>query len=221
MKGVFKNWRSFLNEASLSRVYKFVVATDTAMLTGFRNNPSDMSKCLDSAHPSEVRSADQAAGEAASKGAILSANKLRNRDLKATLLSLKYGVTKVDGNYIEDFGTADAVEVGEDSLFVVNLEQDPNFVQQIISIGKKFCQDSVLIIPPGGQDAYVYGTNNTSYPGLDQTTIVGSLKLGHEGEFMTRVGNRPLTFTEGLETYKGLSRQERMAVKSLAKVFLD
>lgn len=221
MKDVFSKWRSFLNESSLSRVYRFVASSETAILTGFRNDPSDMSRCSDGASSGEVQASPATDGEAASKGAILSANKLRNRDLKATLLSLKYGVTKVKGSYIEDFDTAQAVEVGEDSFFVVNLEQDPNFIDTIKSLGEKFCQDSVLIIPKGGQGAHLYGTNNSDFPGMGQKVEVGSLKMGDEAEFMTRVGNRPMTFTEGLETYRDLSRHERMVVKKLAKMFLD
>ena len=35
------------------------------------------------------------------EGKTFDTNKLRSRDLKATLLSLGYGVTRVDGSYIE------------------------------------------------------------------------------------------------------------------------
>ena len=41
-----------------------------------------------------------------------------------------------------------------------------------------------------------------------------------ESEFMTRVNKRPFTFGEGLETYKNLSRLERMVVKSIKKQLL-
>ena len=112
MKEVFDKWRSFLNESSLSRVYSFIASTDTAILTAFRNDPGDMSKCTDGAVPSPEQANPRDEGEAALRGAILGANKLRNRDLKATLLSLNYGVTKVKGSYIEDFDTSSAVEVG-------------------------------------------------------------------------------------------------------------
>ena len=88
-------------------------------------------------------------------------------------------------------------------------------------LGKKFCQDSVLIIPKGGQGAYLHGTNNSEFPGLDQKIMVGDLKMGGEDEFMTKVGNRPFTFGEGLETWKRLSRLERQAISALVKVILD
>ena len=67
----------------------------------------------------------------------------------------------------------------------------------------------------------MHGTNNSEFPGLDQKVNVGSLKMGGEDEFMTRVDNRPFTFGEGLETLKSLSRIERMAIDALVKVILD
>lgn len=216
MKNIFDGWRSFFNESkmikesSLSRVYRFIQKTDVAIITGFRDDPFDLSKCAPgvSLFVSEPENARKA-------------NMLRNRNLKAALLSLGYGVTKVRGTYIEDFETPQAVEVGENSLIVVNLEDDSNFINKIIMLGKKFCQDSVLIVPKGGKDAYLHGTNKSQFPGLDQKIKVGDLKMGDESEFMTRVGGRPFTFAEGLETYKSISRLERMAVKSLSKLVLD
>jgi len=203
-------WKELLNESSLSRIYSHIQKTDVAIITAYRDDPFDLSKCLSDA---EVVEADTKNPRAS--------NLLRNRNLKAVLLSKKYGVTKVKGSYIEDFDTPQAIEVKENSLFVVNLEQDPNFVNDIVMLGKKFCQDSVLIIPKGGEGAYLHGTNNSEFPGLDQKVNVGSLKMGGEDEFMTRVDNRPFTFGEGLETLKSLSRIERMAIDALVKVILD
>ena len=48
----------------------------------------------------------------------------RNRELKANLLSMDYGVTKVDGSYIENFETPQAVEVSEQS-FLFQIELTP------------------------------------------------------------------------------------------------
>ena len=203
-------WKELLNESSLSRIYSHIQKTDVAIITAYRDDPFDLSKCLPEA---EIVEADTKNPRAS--------NLLRNRNLKAVLLSKKYGVTKVKGSYIENFDTPQAIEVKENSLFVVNLEQDPNFINDIVMLGKKFCQDSVLIIPKGGEGAYLHGTNNSEFPGLDQKVNVGSLKMGGEDEFMTRVDNRPFTFGEGLETLKSLSRIERMAIDALVKVILD
>ena len=58
-------------------------------------------------------------------------------------------------------------------------------------------------------------------PGLGQKVSVGDAKFGGEAEFMSRVGNRPVTFAEGLEIYKDLSRNQRMAVMAITKKFLS
>ena len=218
MKQILENWKYFINESSLSRVYKYISSTEVAIITAFRNDPSSLEKCAATAI-----SGDEGLKKDLSlnrQGITLKINKTRNRDLKATLLALKYGVTRVKGSYIEDFDTPDAVEVGEESFVVVNLEEDPNFLSNIKMLGRKFCQDSVLIIPKGGQGAYLFGTNNGEFPGLGQVVKVGDLKMGDEAEFMTRVNKRPFTFSESLETYRDLSRNERMAVKSIAKTIL-
>jgi len=204
MKQLLNEWKKFLNESSLSRVYQHIREHDSAIITAYRNDPADMSKCTDGAVPLEP-------GET---------NILRNRNLKAVLLSMGYGVTKVRGTYIEDFDTPESVEVGEDSLFVVNLSDRGDFFERIAELGETYCQDSVLLIPRTGVDAYLLGTNNSDFPGFAQTISVGSLHMGEEAEFMTRVQDRPFTFREGLETYKQLSRNERMAVKSMAKKVL-
>jgi hypothetical protein len=146
----------------------------------------------------------------------LDKNKMRNRDLKATLLKFGYGVTAVQGTYIENYMKKNAVEVKEDSMFVVNLEDDPKFFANLEMLAQKFCQDSVLLVPQSGEGAYLKGTND-SYPGLGKSEKVGSFTGGKEGEFMTRVKGRPVVFKEELETYKSQSRLSRMAISAIAK----
>ena len=203
MKKILNEWRQFLNESSLSRLYRHMMAHDTAIITAHRGNPNDDSNCVDKS---------QVTGD--------SSNEVRNRDLKATLLALKYGVTNVDGSYIEDFNTPEAYEVAEDSFFVVNLKDDPNFTKYIVDLGDEFCQDAVLIIPKGGKGAYLHGTNNSEFPGYGQKVQAGDLSFGREQEFMTKVRGRPMAFTEELETYKQLSRAGRMVAKAIAKKIL-
>lgn len=211
MKNLLENWKKFiLNESGLSRVWHHMQEHDTAILTGFRGDPSDTSKCIDA----------EADIEEVKKGETRQTNIARNRDLKATLLAKGYGVTNVDGSYIENFDTPEALEVSEDSLFAVNLKDESGFFDDVTSLGKKFCQDAVLLVPMGGKGAYLYGTNNSEFPGLDSEVGVGDVKFGKEAEFMTRVNKRPFTTAEGLQTYNSLSRNERMAVKNIAKKFL-
>ena len=197
---------SLLKESGLSRVYHHIEENECAIISAHRTDPTDTSLCAE--EPSDI--------------APDSTNKMRNRDLKATLLAMGFGVTKIDGSYIENFDTPAAMEVSEDSLFCTNLKDDPNFPKIIQELGKKYCQDSILIIPQGAKGAYLYGTNKAQFPGLDQTITVGDAKFGEDAEFMSRVKKRPFTFKEHkLEVYEDLSRNQRMAVKAIAQPFIN
>jgi len=207
MKKLMEGWNKYtkevLNESSLSRLWTHMQGHQTAMITAFRDDPENGEDCAAEPQPAE--------GETA-----LQKNKDRNRDLKATLLKFGYGVTAVQGTYIENYMKDNAVEVKEDSMFVVNLEDDPKFFANLEMLAQKFCQDSVLLVPQAGEGAYLKGTND-SYPGLGKSEKVGSFTGGKEGEFMTRVKGRPVVFKEELETYKSQSRLSRMAIAAIAK----
>ena len=142
----------------------------------------------------------------------------RNRELKAKLLADGYGVTKMDGSYIENFETPQAIEVSERSLFVSNRKDDPSFFDNIADLGEEYEQDSVLIIPKEGKSAYLVGTReDNEFPPYGDQITVGDLKMGEEDEFMSKTRGRPFTFKEELETYEKLSKNSRWAVKTLAE----
>lgn len=188
MNKIIENWQKFLIESSLSRLHKHMIDHDSAILSAFRD---------------EFTRAE---------------NYERNRELKAILLNWGFGVTKVAGSYIENFQTPKAVEVAEQSFFVSNHEDDPQFTEVIGELGEEYNQDSVLIIPIGAEDAYLLGTSpEGEYPTYGAQESVGSLKMGEEAEFMSRVNGRPVSFSEGLETYENLSRNSKWAVKKLVE----
>ena len=134
-----------------------------------------------------------------------------------------YGVTRVDGSYIENFDDMDnRKEVSEESFFVVNLKDDSNFNNNIVKLGQKFCQDSVLLIPQGGDGAFLLGTNE-SWPGLGEKEPVGAFEGGKEAEFMSRVKGRPFVFKEvhKQETWDQLGVNARYTVSKIAKRVLN
>jgi len=190
-----QKWNNYLNESGLSRVWRHVKDHDTAFISAERNDPNDKSTCI--GRPSPQMN-----------------NKRRQRDLKAALLARQYGVTAVSGNYVENFGTPQAVEVAENSFFVVNINDDEMFLSEIEKLGEYFCQDSVLLVPHG-LNGYLLGTSNATFPGYGAKIDVGRPVFGEDGEFLTRVNNRPLVFKETLHVYESLSRLERMAVKAI------
>jgi hypothetical protein len=210
----------FLAESSLSRMQYWLDKHECALISANRNNPKDTSKCRNGFQDSY---ADD------DKLTTRDINKLRTRDLKALLLRQGYGVTAVDGSYVENYLPPDQEpppdhpepkEVKEDSFLVVNLKDKSDFEQKIRELGEIFCQDSVLVVDRGGDNARLIGTNNGDFPGYGNTVVQGSFYGGRTGEFMTRVRNRPSVFKENLQTYQDLSRLERMAVTAIAKKYI-
>jgi len=110
--------------------------------------------------------------------------------LKYALEMNGYGVTRVLGTYVENYLTDNAIEVKEESFFVVNLVDDPKFIDYIITLSKVYCQDSVMIMKKGGNNNYLVGTN-LAWPGLGKIVKMGDFKPAKEGEFMTKVNDRP------------------------------
>lgn len=142
-------------------------------------------------------------------------NMQRNAQLKAKLFKMGYQVTPVRGNYIEEFGTPNAKEVGENSFFVVNPNKSDNkkLENDLMKLGELYDQDSVLSIPHG-KDAVLIGTNKTGYPGYHKRLKQGNAKFGSVGEFLTRVNGRPIVFNEsmlGAQGYLGKQAQSKIA----------
>lgn len=224
-KKSINKWKEFkispkyvLSESGLTRVWTHIMDHDTAIISAFRNDPLNNSECAYDSDREE-------------KGnTTLQTNKERNHDLKAALLYQRYGVTAVDGAYIENYLNPEKqVEVKEDSFFVVNLNDDHKFFETMEKLGQMFCQDSVLMIPKGGgvgsnpgepKLPYLLGTNNSEWPGLGGIEKVGRFRAGKEAEFMTRVKKRPVAFQESLQTFSDLARNSKWIVSLRAKKLL-
>lgn len=165
-----------IKESSLSRLYSKMVEHDCATLTAHRNNERD------------------------EKGNIVKKytykeNQLRNKELLLLLLKKGYRVTKVRGVYIQDYKTPQAVEVGENVFFVEDIDDKGKLKKDIMELGEKYNQDSVLYIPKGGEKAILIGTNHTAdFPGYHKEVVYSSGKWGRIGEFMTKIRNRPFFF---------------------------
>lgn len=199
MKKILKEWNEFLLlEKSISRTLQHMQGHDTAFVTAYRNDPTDFTKCM----PSHSQNPD---------------NKERNKELKSSLLQNGYGITSVMGSYIEDFGTKAAKEVKEHSFFVVNLQDDEGFRDEIFKLSEFYCQDSFLFVNKGGQEAFLVGTNKGDFPGYGKEVSQGPFVGGKEAEFMSRVGQRPVHFQEGLETKANKQNNTKYLISKLAK----
>ena len=216
MNNPHKNWLEFLiNEAGLNKIRQDMSDYDTAFITAFRGDYSDVSMCVYTPPSEEELNERDKMGKRGVR------NKRNNKELSAFLLSQGYGVKNIQGSYIENFGSLDPEklprEVKEASFFVTNLNNDPEFAEQIINLGKRFCQDSVIIVPKG-EEGYIYGTNKGKYPGLDQKETVGKFAGGETGEFMSRINSRPFVMKEDeeMKTYEKLPPKQRQAAKLMA-----
>lgn len=158
-----------VNESSLSKIYRKIEEYPSGAITAYRG---DFTK---------------------------KENKARNKVLMSKLLMEGYDVVSVKGSYIEDFGSEKQKEVSESSFLVTDrsgrgidvLEKD------LIKLGKKFDQDSVLIIPPG-EKPYLIGTSkrSSSWPPYGKKEPLGKFKGGKGDQFFSRIKGRKFTFEE-------------------------
>lgn len=167
--------RSCLTESSLSRLWQKVQEHDTGIVTAFR----DTDFC-DS-------------GVTYSK----SDNKKRNISLKANLLKLGYGLTKVSGVWVQNFGSPEAKELKEDAFFVEDLRDKGRLRKDLVILGERYDQDAILFINKGG-NAELIGTNKceSGYPGWKKVVRLPKASFGKPNEFLTKVNNRPFFFNE-------------------------
>lgn len=193
---------SFLNESSLSRIWKHVTEHDSGTISAFRY------------------ASDCGNGQVYSK----KENKSRNAKLKSQLLSLGYGVTAIDGTYIENYGSKNAIEVREDSFITVDLKDSGNLKKDLIKLGKQYDQDSITYSKPSG-DYYLIGSNTcpNAYPGNGKIGVeikLGKSFFGKSGEFHSKINGRPFvfeSFTTNLCKLSDFSIPEIRSIKKLAE----
>lgn len=164
-----KNFKEFIEESSLSRIWSATQQHVSGGITGFRGSDT------------------------------YAQNVAKNRNILIYLKGKGYSVTKVKGSYIEDKGSDKENEVGESSFFVVDMHDTGHLKQDLISLGKLYDQDSVLIVPKGGQNAYLVGTSkrDTAYPSYGKEQVLGNGVYGKvAGQFLSRVRGREFAFEE-------------------------
>ena len=167
-----------LIESGLSRIHKAIKKHDYGITTAYRYAP----EC----GTGEPYTYDQ--------------NQKRNAHLLAKLRARGYGVTAIKGSYIENYGSANAREVGENSFFVVDIQDSGNLRDDLLKLREEFEQDSI-IFGSAGETGSLIGTNNcpTGYPGYHNEVPQGGAVFGKTGELMSRVKGRPFVFSESQE----------------------
>jgi len=168
------NFRSYLKESSLSRLWKHNEDHDCAALTAFRT-AEDCGNGEKYSHKDNMK---------------------RNKSLLAKLKSANYSVTTLKGKYPEG-----GKSVTEISYFVVNISDNNNFFKDIRKLGEEFDQDSVLLIPKGAinntSTAYLIGTNHceNNWLGYGKKENFNKSKLGYSSEIYTSyINGKPFIF---------------------------
>jgi len=159
-------------ETSLVRVYEHMQNHETGFITAYRSEYSHKE------------------------------NQQRNRSLLSKLQNKRYGVTSVSGCYIENYNSPEAKEVGEHTFFVVDLFDKLVLKEDLKIWGMEFDQDSILFIEKGGEKGYIIGTSKreNSWPGFGVSILLNSPVFGKDGEFYTKVRNRPFVFAESFNS---------------------
>lgn len=113
-----------------------------------------------------------------------------NSDMKDALRGLGYGVTKIKGVYTAE----NEPTVFEKSFFVVNLHDDPLFIDNLCKFSANYNQDCVLI-KPKGENAFLYGTNNSSWLGFGNTKEAGYFQKRVFNDNMSAIRNHFFAFS--------------------------
>lgn len=123
-----------------------------------------------------------------------SVNELQSKRMLRMLKSLDYSITTIIGQY-EEIQDGKPVLVKEQSYFVANHKNDPNFLDQMKKIGELFDQDSICVIEKGFKSAYLYGTNKTGYPGYGKVDKFSNVTIDTiEKKYFTAIGGKSFQF---------------------------
>ena len=171
-----KEFKEYLQESSLSRLWRHNGEHDCGAMTAFRT------------------AADCGEGEKYTKAD----NKKRNKSLLAKIKSKGYGATTLKGKYPE--GGKEAKEI---SYFIVDLEDGGNLEKDMKKFGEEFEQDSILYVPKGAiqnkSKAHLIGTNHckNNWLGYHRTEVFNKGKMGYDSPIYTSyVNGRPFIFEE-------------------------
>jgi hypothetical protein len=166
----------YLKEASLSRIWKHIEAgRPFGMLTAFRGNKDNIDPMIHRRN-----------------------NLAKNKQLEAAIRAAGYGFFRMEGHYIEGYGTDAAEDVKEQSFFVIGDEDVDTFKLFLKKQGQRFDQDSIFFFDPDKQKGFLIGTNHTGYPGFNKEESVGKWHPSKVGEFYSKMKRSVFVF-ESLE----------------------
>ena len=188
-----------LYESSMNRIHEYVKNYECAIITAWRDELKDVTD--NTFKPNHIyhekgKRGNKIVGEpfsADNNKFNTREKKFYNTQLKDTLRKYGYGIIKVRGSYRE-YGKQEAQE---ESYFVVNLNDDPDFKKKMFEISEYYNQDSFMYSPKGTDEGFLIGTNKAAWPGYGNEEPSNKFKRDVQSIFMSRIGNRGFSFTNG------------------------
>lgn len=179
-----KNYTDFLNESSLSRLWRKYKECDSGTISAFKGYRS---------HKENMK---------------------KHRELVAKLLGSGFSVTKIQGSFIENYKTPYAKEVHELSLIVFDHKKSGKLKNALLKLGAEFEQDSITFCDSKSGEYYLIGCLDKtkikdddgkiievpSYPKKGVSVKLGKPMFGDSGEFFSKVQGRPFIFKESFDT---------------------
>ncbi len=126
-------------------------------------------------------------------------NKKRNSILRAKLLKLGYGITSIDGSWINNYESGNRIETKKDSYLVVDLKETDKLKSDLIKLGTMFEQDSIAFSEVGIDSFKLISTNRCAdaFPGNGEIGVehnLGKFKGGKDGNIFSSINERPFLF---------------------------
>jgi hypothetical protein len=163
---------SMLDEGSLSRLWKHTTERNIGMLTAYRGR-----------YP-------------------VSENRKRNALLQADIRAAGFGFFRVEGHYIEGYGSEVSKDVKEQSFLVIGEKGDDNGKLKgfLKKCGAKYNQDSVFYKSFDNKGMLI-GTqskdedgNTVDFPGFGKEYTVGEFHPMKMGQFYSKMKGKPFVF---------------------------
>lgn len=152
-------------------------------------------------------------------------NRARNAQIESELKRQNFGFMKVKGAYIEKDKEGNEVEVAEESFLVIGERGRGDAVKAlVVTLGKKFGQDSILYRDDDGQ-AQLIATRADSFVGpVGTVQKLGRFIPKRIGDYYTKLkGDRKFTFktlSEEFEPKQHLGFSDFRALSVIREVYL-
>ena len=164
----FINEKDSLNEASLGRLYQHFNDGDCiAIVSAFRGERSK------------------------------SENMKLTKELRAMVLGAKFGYNKVIGGYSEQLEDGTTVDIDDEhsTIIYASPEREKELRTFVVSLGKKYKQDSVLFIGKDRKAKWIFTRpDNFMNKPVGSTEDLGDFHPAKIGKYFTKIGKKHFSF---------------------------